>query len=155
MHQITLHWRYDNDEGHVTFGSGERILIGRRDTCALVMPAEDRRIHREHAEIIWAGDQPQLRSLGTNPIRFPERNLTLREGQISPLNNEDAFQLGKITIHVMVSSGPTKIRMLRCHSCNRLQPYQPEAMCVQCGFALAGADTVYIEEDDTDTDPQG
>ncbi|MDX1438673.1 MAG: hypothetical protein R3284_02115, partial [Rubricoccaceae bacterium] len=117
---------------------------------ALVMPSDDRKIHREHAEVVWAGDQPQLKSLGANPIRFPERGITLREGQINPLNKEDAFQLGDVTVHVMVSFGPNKVRMLRCHNCDRLQPYQPESMCVQCGFALAGADTVYVEEDDTD-----
>ncbi len=151
MQQITLHWRHENIESHVTLGSGERVLIGRRDTCALVMPADNLKIHREHAEVIWAGEQPQLRSLGTNPIRFPERGLSLSQGQISPLKEDDAFELGGVTVFVMISSGPTKMRMLRCHNCSRLQPYRPEAMCVQCGFALAGADTVYVQEDDTDT----
>ncbi len=153
MHQITLHWRHGNDEGHGTFSSNENIVIGRRDTCAMVMPVGDRRIHREHAEVTWAGDQPQLRSLGANAIRFPKRALTLHEGQISPLKNEDVFQLGDVTVYVMITEGAKKMRLLRCHNCDRLQPYLPEAMCVQCGFALAGADTVYVQEEDTDTDP--
>ena len=145
MKQITLHWQHGDADGHGSFKEGERIVIGRKTDCALVMPSSDRRIHREHAEVIWKGGNPQLRNLGANAIRLPTRGLALQRGQTAALHTDDTFQLGEVDVFVMVSAGAKKVRMLRCHNCERIQPYRPETMCVQCGFALAGADTVIVD----------
>lgn len=147
MRELTLSWSYEGDERRSAFPEGTRVRIGRMDSCDFVMPASDRTIHREHVEVYWDGGHALIRNLGSNAVRLQSRAGPLQRGDVARLADDDRLQIGQVTVRAALATVQREAtaRQLRCHNCGRLQDYRPEGMCIQCGFALAGAETVVMQ----------
>lgn len=147
MPTLTLRWMAGGHSHQRALAQGESVVIGRGTDCGIVLPADDRTIHRRHAQIGWDGAVPTVTALGRNGIRLDSKGKKLRQDETARLATADRMAIGDIKMEAFTASstasGPRK---LRCHNCDRIQDYAPEGMCVHCGFALASAETVFIQE---------
>lgn len=147
MNTLTLRWAHDDHHHERSFAQGETVTIGRAAECDVQLPEEDRTVHRRHAEISWEAGAPVLKVVGRNGVRLSSARRTLREGETARIARTDRLSVGQSTLDATVdTAAKTGTRKLRCHHCGNVQDYAPEGMCVHCGFALASAETVFIQE---------
>ena len=146
MDTLTLRWAHDDHHHERAFAQGETAVLGRAAECDVRLPSDDRTIHRRHAEICWEAGAPVVKALGRNGVRLSSRPRPLGQGESARLARTDRLTVGESTIDTALQAAKGHARKLRCHNCDRVQDYSPEGMCVHCGFALASADTVFIQE---------
>ncbi|OZC02724.1 FHA domain-containing protein [Rubricoccus marinus] len=146
MQTLTLRWSHRSHHHERAFAQGQSAVIGRDPACDVSLPADDRTVHRRHAEIIWDGGAPSIRVIGQNGARVDSHAGKLRQGETARLAATDRIRIGASEIEAVYHRATAGPRKLRCHNCNRVQDYAPEGMCVHCGFALASAETVFIQE---------
>lgn len=144
MNELTLRWRHGDHAHTRTVAQGERVTIGRSTASDVVMPAGDRRIHREHAEIAWTGRGPVVRAVGRNGVGVRSLGRALRKGEEAPLGREDRLRVGTVEITTQLRTTGAGELKLRCHHCGRVCDYAPHEMCPHCGHALAGGETVIL-----------
>ena len=146
MQTLTLRWRHGSHDHVRALSQGEHAVLGRDPACDVALPDDDRTIHRRHAEIVWDAGAPSVRAIGRNGLRVDSHTGKLRQGETARLATTDRLQIGQTEIQAVYEKATAGPRKLRCHNCNRVQDYAPEGMCVHCGFALASAETVFIQE---------
>ncbi|MEM6327791.1 MAG: FHA domain-containing protein [Bacteroidota bacterium] len=143
---LTLRWDHTGHDHERAIAQGESAVLGRAPENDLALPSEDRTIHRRHAEIVWDGGAPVLRVLGSNGVRLESVGRKLSKGETARIARTDRLKVGKSVLDAAITSAHAGERKLRCHQCELVQPYNPKGMCVRCGYALAGADTVFIRD---------
>ena len=146
MQTLTLRWKHGDHDHERALAQGESAVLGRQSDCDVVLPEDDRTIHRRHAEISWEGGAPRIRCIGRNGVRLDSRSRKLRQDESARLASTDRLRIGETEVLASVSRAAPGPRKLRCHHCGLIQDYVPEGMCSKCGFALAGGETVFIQE---------
>lgn len=146
MTTLTLRWAHADHHHERTIAQGEAVSLGRSTDCEIRLPTEDRTIHRRHAEISWDAGSPVLNVVGRNGVRLDSARRKLTQGETARIAAMDRLTIGESVLDASVGSARAGDRKLRCHHCGRVQDYAPEGMCIHCGFALASAETVFIQE---------
>ncbi len=147
MQEMTLHWRlHDQDHSYIV-RSTDKVAIGRRDECEIVLPFAT--ISRRHALIYTQNDRFFVRNLSqTNTVRVNEEN-RLTHNQTTSLQSGDIIRVGPIELTIEgqdpqpnYDEMANKTLKIRCSNCGQVTDYNPESFCPWCGMSLAGSQTV-------------
>lgn len=146
MNTLTLRWTHGDHTHERSLAQGETAVIGRAAECAIRLPADDRTIHRRHAEIAWDGGFPIVRVLGQNGVRLGSAPSKLKRNMIARIARTDRLTVGGTQIDASVEAKHEGVRKIRCHNCGEIHDYDPRQMCSRCGYALVGGVTVIHDE---------